>query len=74
MSRAADLRADYDALAAKLVTADGAAAAAIVRERRIIGELLEQLATPEEVTKVDELAARRAVTASGRPPARRRQS
>ena len=39
MSRAADLRADYDALAAKLVTADGAAAAAIVRMMHCDGHL-----------------------------------
>ena len=57
--RIADLRADYDVLGRILAGAEGSAAAAIVRERRIIGELLDALETPEEVPVVDQLAARR---------------
>lgn len=59
MNRADDLRADYNALGSLLATAEGSAAAAIVRERRIIGELLEALEQPEGVSVVDQLAARR---------------
>jgi hypothetical protein len=72
MSRAADLRSDYELLGKKLKSADGTAAAAIARERRLIGEKLEQLEPPKEVALVDELAKRR--SGSGRPPARRRKS
>jgi hypothetical protein len=74
VTRAADLRSDYDTLGALLATAEGSAAASIARERRIIGEILEQLEDPEEVSLVDELAARRSGTGTARPPARRRQS
>lgn len=74
MSRAADLRADYDLLGQLLGDAEGSAAAAIARERRIIGDRLEQLEEPEEVSFVDELAAKRSGSGSGRPPARRRKS
>ncbi|HEY7823024.1 MAG TPA: hypothetical protein VIG24_09335 [Acidimicrobiia bacterium] len=74
MSRAADLRADYDLLGDLLADAEGSAAAAIARERRIIRDQLEKLESPEEVTLVDELAAKRTKSGSGRPPARRRKS
>ncbi len=75
MNRVDDLRADYDALGVKLQTADGAAAAAIVRERRLIGELLEALEKPEEVSVVDQLAARRRTgTGSTGASGRRRKS
>lgn len=57
MDRAADLRADYDRLGALLAEAEpGAGAAALVRERRIIGELLEAMEQTVEVPLVDKLA------------------
>ena len=60
MGRADDLRADYDALGRLLlVEEDGAKAAALARERRMLGELLEALESPREVSVVDQLAARR---------------
>jgi len=59
MSRAVDLRSDYDLLGELLPDAEGAAAAAIVRERRLIGELLEALESTEVVSVVDQLASRR---------------
>lgn len=60
MSRAADLRADYDRLGGLLGSeTDGAKAAALSRERRLIGELLEGLESPAEVPFVDQLADRR---------------
>jgi hypothetical protein len=75
MDRVADLRADYESLGAKLLDAKGSAAAAIARERRLIGELLEQLERPEgEVPVVDQLAAKRSKSGTSRPPARRRKS
>jgi hypothetical protein len=74
-SREAELRADFDALGRLLETAEGSGAAAIARERRLIGAELERLATPGKVPLVDELAERRrGATAAARPPARRRQS
>jgi hypothetical protein len=73
MSRASDLRADYDLLGEALRGAEGTAAAAIARERRLIGEVLEQLEPLEEVALVDELAAQRAKAGVDRPPARRRK-
>jgi hypothetical protein len=75
MGRIDDLRADYDALGQKLIDADGSAAAAIVRERRIVGELLEALETPEEVSVADHLAERRRTkTGATGPSSRRRKS
>jgi hypothetical protein len=74
MNRAEDLRADYERLGVLLLTAEGAAAAAIARERRLIGEQLEQLEPSSEVALVDELAVKRAGAGVGRPPARRGQS
>lgn len=59
MDRAGDLRADYDRLGVLLGLAAGSAAAAIARERRMIGELLEALERPAEVSLVDQLAVRR---------------
>jgi hypothetical protein len=59
MDRAADLRGDYDRLGALLLEAAGSAAAAIARERRMIGELLEALEKSVEVSLVDQLAERR---------------
>lgn len=65
MSRADDLRADYDHLGDLLSgEVDGAKAAALVRERRIVGELLDSLEAPREVSVVDQLAARRSAPAS----------
>jgi len=43
MDRAVDLRSDYDQLGRLLLLAEGSAAAAIARERRMLGELLEAL-------------------------------
>ena len=71
-SRAEDLRADYVALGLLLSGASGSGAAAIVRERRIIGVELERLETPEEVSYVDELAARRKDAGARRPSSRRK--
>jgi hypothetical protein len=60
MNRSEDLRADYDRLGVLLAEEpDGAKAAALVRERRLIGELLEGLESPVEVPFVDQLAGRR---------------
>lgn len=59
VDRLADLEADYVALGQLLSAAEGSAAAAIVRERRIIGEMLEALQSPAEVPLVDQLADRR---------------
>jgi hypothetical protein len=75
MSRVVDLRSDYDRLGELLADAEGSAAAAIARERRIIGELLDQLESPVEVPLVDQLAERRRTQSpDSRPPARRRKS
>ena len=60
MARAEDLRADYDRLGLLLAgEVDGSKAAALSRERRLIGELLEGLESPAEVPYVDQLAGRR---------------
>lgn len=60
MDRAADLRADYDRLGVLIGSEeDGSKAAALARERRLLGELLEQIEKPVEVPFVDELASRR---------------
>ena len=75
IDRVADLLADYSALGDKLDKADGSAAAAIVRERRLIAELLESLQRPTEVPLVDQLANRRkSHTQSGGAAGRRRKS
>jgi hypothetical protein len=75
MNRVADLRSDFDRLGTLLEAAEGSGAAAIARERRIIGELLDQLESPGVKPLVDQLAEKReAKTGDTRPPARRRQS
>jgi hypothetical protein len=76
MDRVADLRADYERLGQILeAELDGAKAASLARERRLIGELLEALEAPAEVSKADELAARRRADAGdARPASRRRKS
>jgi hypothetical protein len=76
MDRVADLRADYERLGQILeAELDGAKAASLARERRLIGELLEALEAPAEVSKADELAARRRSDAGdARPASRRRKS
>jgi len=76
MDRVADLRADYERLGQILETeVDGAKAASLARERRLISELLEALEAPAEVSKADELAARRGTDAErARPASRRRKS
>lgn len=56
MTRVADLRADYDRLGVLLLGADAGTAAGLARERRMIGELLDALEAPAEVTLVDQLA------------------
>lgn len=75
MSRVDDLRRDYERLGEMLEECDpGSGAAALVRERRIVGELLDRLETPEVVPFVDEVGERR--NAKGEAPrvaARRRQ-
>lgn len=73
MSRVDDLRTDYDRLGALLEEElDGAKAASLARERRLLGELLEALESPVEVSVVDQLAARRSATAGN--ASRRRKS
>gem|GEM_PF-4080848 len=75
MGRVDDLRADYDRLGRLLEAEDdGAKAAALSRERRLIGELLESLEAPTEVSVVDQLAARRNTVAKapGSTPKRRK--
>ncbi|HKY47520.1 MAG TPA: hypothetical protein VJQ79_05990, partial [Acidimicrobiia bacterium] len=74
LDRAAELRADYDLLGKALRAAEGSAAAAIARERRLIGAELEKLEVSEEVPLVQKLAVKRAASKSSRPPARRRKS
>jgi hypothetical protein len=75
VNRAAELRADFELLGSALLAAEGSAVAAIARERRLIAAELEKLEIPEgEVPLVDELAAKRSGSGSGRPPARRRKS
>lgn len=75
MSRVDDLRSDYDILGRLLADeSDGTKAAAMVRERRIVGELLDAFEAPAEVTVVDQLAVRRAGSADARPASRRRKS
>jgi hypothetical protein len=74
MDRETDLRADYEELGRKLQDAEGSAAAAIVRERRLMSLELERISAPKEVALVDQLAERRARSSIGRPPARRRKS
>jgi hypothetical protein len=76
MDRVADLRADYERLGRILENeVDGAKAASLARERRLIGELLEALEAPQEMTKADELAARRrAETVDPGSASRRRKS
>lgn len=73
MDRAADLRSDYDRLGELLATSDGTAAAALARERRLIGELLEALERPAEVPLVDQLAPRRKAKSSAAGAASRRR-
>lgn len=74
-TREAELRADFDMLGRLLADAEGSGAAAIARERRLIGAELERLETPSKVPLVDELGQRRRSAATvARPPARRRQS
>ena len=76
MARVDDLRADYDRLGEILEgESDGSKAAALVRERRLVGELLEALESPSEVTVVDQLESRRRSRAGDAGSAsRRRQS
>jgi len=74
MDREADLRADYDMLGEKLRMAEGSAAAAIVRERRLISLELERISAPKQTALVDQLAQRRADSGVVRPSSRRRKS
>ena len=76
MGRVEDLRADYDTLGRLLaIEEDGAKAASLARERRMLGELLEALEAPGEVSVVDQLAARRgAGSGAAGASSRRRKS
>jgi hypothetical protein len=77
VSRADDLRDDYDRLGAILHSGEitGSEAASLARERRLIGEMLEALEAPAEVSLVDQLASRRqSRTKPGGAAGRRRQS
>jgi hypothetical protein len=68
------LSADFTRLGVLLKDATGSAAAALVRERRILSAELEGLVAPEEVPFVDQLAPRR-IAKAGDPgaPSRRRK-
>ena len=73
--RIGELRVDYDRLGEALSMSAGGAAATVVRERRMMSVLLEQLESPEEVPFVDEVGAKRvARSVDSRPAARRRKS
>jgi hypothetical protein len=74
MDREADLRADYELLGQKLRNAEGAQAASIMRERRIISAELERISAPREVALVDQLASRRTRASAGRASSRSRKS
>ena len=76
MGRVDDLRSDYDHLGSLLAgEVDGSKAAALVRERRMIGELLEALEAPSEASVVDQLESRRrARTGDSGAASRRRKS
>lgn len=75
MDRAEELRSDYEHLGTLLAQeTDGAKAAALTRERRMLGELLESLESPAEVTVVDQLASRRTRTGDPGSASRRRKS
>ena len=77
MTRADDLLADYERLGELLLLEmDGAKAAALARERRLLGELVEALAAPKGASKVDKLAKQRGIDAeaAGAPSRRRRSS
>ena len=73
MNRMAELLADYELLGRKLVDAEGAQAAAIVKERRAISAELE-VSGSEEAALVDQLAQRRTKSGVVRPPVRRSES
>lgn len=74
MTRAEDLRRDYDHLGELLmIQKRGEAAAAIARERRIISEELEKLEAVKETSRADELAAKRASRRGNESPAARRK-
>ena len=74
MGRVDDLRADYDRLGEILKGEfDGSKAAALVRERRLVGELLDALETPAEVSLVDQLESRRRSRAGDAGTASRRR-
>ena len=74
VARVDDLRADYDRLGEILEgESDGSKAAALVRERRLVGELLEALETPSEVSVVDQLESRRRSRAGDAGSASRRR-
>ena len=71
----ADLRDDYQVLGILLDEAEGSAAAAIARERRIMRARLVEIQKPAEGTKIDEVAAKRESKAAvAAVPARRRKS
>lgn len=74
--RADDLRADYQRLGELLdAEDDGAKAASLARERRMIGELLEGLESSEVASVVDQLESRRRTrSGSTGAPSRRRKS
>lgn len=74
IDRAVELRADFDKLGRMIAESEGAAAAALARERRLIGEQLEALEKPGgEISVVDELAKRRNSAGSARAARRRRK-
>jgi hypothetical protein len=72
MDRTAELRGLYDSLKEKLENAMGSGAAAVVRELRILAADLERLEA-QEMSKADELAARRKTKPSAPRPASRRR-
>jgi hypothetical protein len=73
VDRVATLRSDFARLGDLLLEAEGSAAAALARERRIMSELLDRLeAASEEVPLVDQLAQRRVSRDSGSASRRRK--
>lgn len=73
MDRVSGLRADYDRLGVLLdEEGDGSKAAALARERRMLGELLAALESPRESNVVDQLASRRHTPSADASPTSRR--
>jgi hypothetical protein len=75
MSRLDDLRDDYNRAGQILnqTGITGTEAAALIRERRALRELLDRLEKPKELSVVDQLAEERAKRRGGEPTGARRK-